>query len=459
MGLSLSFVMQLLVTLFLVSIANEAVATTCNITCPAGSSCFVDPESGRQQCTPQNNFMGPPAPTRHGMVTCSSEMQALLDQCQTQVSETSYSCDEKNDSGMSSVANTASQLSLMFGQQTAGSIQAACSKMASFSAAANAAVAAYRMNCQSSISSCHSTCEQAVQFAQQNTSCLDAAEGGNGISRQMLASAERTAERCNEFESKVQEANQAINNFAGTMQNAAQCSAATAGDSTQLPELCKANPSLPGCDAVAAVDCTNPAMSGNKVCVCAKNPTDPICMGENSAGGSTIYSSTNPTSRLSTQGVEAGGGDLPGLPPIAAGKPGSGGAGEAVDGKQGGGAGISSLGGSGGGSSAAGGAGEEGLEDGLQVNAGFYGGGGSFGGSGGGGGRGEYNGPGGAKVPGAVKGKNGPDLSKFLPGGKYDPKLRGLAGNGGPDGITGPHSNIWQKIQNRYRVMSPTLLP
>ncbi len=458
MGMSPLFALKTLFTISLFFVANDAAAApACNIACPAGSSCFVS-ESGQQQCTPNDSFVGPPAPTSNVMFTCSTQLHTMMEECRTQISETSYSCDEKNDSGMSGVANTASQLSLMFGQQTAGSIQAACSKMASFSSAANAAVAAYRLNCQSAIGSCHSVCDRVVEFAQQNAACLDAAAGGNGISRQAIASAENSAKRCNDFDSKVQEANQAINNFAGTMKNAAQCAEQTAGDSTALPELCKTNPNLPGCAAIAAADCTNPANAGSKVCVCSKNPTDPICMNENSAGGSTFISSTNPGARLGTQGLEGAGGDLPSLPSILPGKPGSGGAGEAVDGKQGGGAGISSSGGGGGGA-AGGGAGEEGLEDGVQVNAGFYGGGGSFGGSGGGSGGGDRGAAGMAGMAGAAKGKGGPDLSKFLPGGQYDPKLRGLAGSGGPDGITGPHSNIWQKIQNRYRVMSPTLLP
>jgi hypothetical protein len=34
-----------------------------------------------------------------------------------------------------------------------------------------------------------------------------------------------------------------------------------------------------------------------------------------------------------------------------------------------------------------------------------------------------------------------------------------VAGSSGPDGITGPHSNIWQKVNNRYRTVVPTLLP
>jgi hypothetical protein len=34
-----------------------------------------------------------------------------------------------------------------------------------------------------------------------------------------------------------------------------------------------------------------------------------------------------------------------------------------------------------------------------------------------------------------------------------DPRVnRGLAGITGPDGITGPHTDIWKKIQNRYQV-------
>jgi hypothetical protein len=42
-----------------------------------------------------------------------------------------------------------------------------------------------------------------------------------------------------------------------------------------------------------------------------------------------------------------------------------------------------------------------------------------------------------------------------------DPKNanRGLAGISGPDGITGPHSDIWKKIQNRYQIKTSELMP
>jgi hypothetical protein len=50
------------------------------------------------------------------------------------------------------------------------------------------------------------------------------------------------------------------------------------------------------------------------------------------------------------------------------------------------------------------------------------------------------------------------DLKQFLPGGKMDP-ARGLAGISGPDGITGPNSDIWKKINIRYFSVKHSLLP
>jgi hypothetical protein len=58
--------------------------------------------------------------------------------------------------------------------------------------------------------------------------------------------------------------------------------------------------------------------------------------------------------------------------------------------------------------------------------------------------------------------KNGlPDLRQFLPGGYADPRAHvGVTGlQVGIDGITGPHTDIWKKIQNRYQVLQGTLQP
>ncbi|UXR64933.1 hypothetical protein EZJ49_01540 [Bdellovibrio bacteriovorus] len=390
---------------------------------------------------------------------CSAQYADLAQQCSDAVAETSHTCDEKSDSGMNNVADTASQLSLMFGQQTASSIQAACSRMAGLSAAANAAVAAYRLNCSSSINSCRSACSALVDYVTNNPTCtVQGFSGAAGDNSMISENARAQAERCDRFESKVEEANQAIANYAGTMQNAAQCAEQTSGDPAAIPEICKTNPNLPGCANTGPVDCTKPEMASNKVCICSKNPTDPACLSQKGMNGST-YSSINSASRLNSVGGDVPGGDLPDLPAISPGKPGSGGAGEAVDGRQGGSAGLSSSGGGAGGADAGSdrGQGEGGNLD-SNVNAGFYGAGGGSGGYGGAGSGGGYAGKAGAAGVAGSR-KSGPDLRQFLPGGKFDPKTRGIAGVSGPDGITGPHSNIWKKIQNRYQVLSPTLMP
>ncbi|WP_374029630.1 hypothetical protein [Bdellovibrio bacteriovorus] len=392
-------------------------------------------------------------------IDCRTQFNNLLQSCQTQIQETSYTCDEKNDSGMNGVADTASQVSLLFGQQTAASIQAACSRMAGLTQAAQGAVAAYRLLCSSSIGQCRSTCAAAADFIRANPNCSPV----SAENVQMLSSAESQAKRCDDFQSKVAEAQQAIQNYGATAANAAQCEEQTSGDATPPPDVCKQNPQIAGCTPTGPIDCSKPEMATNKICVCTKTPTDPMCITQakpdTSVGvGGSIDSSSR---KLAASTGDSGLGDIPGLPGLEHGKLPSGGSGEAVDGKQGAGANLGSDGGgSGGGPSGRGGGGAAGEDDSQAVTAGFYGGGSGAGGAfGGGSGRygagaaGNYAGAAGANGQG-----NGPDLRRFLPGGQFDPK-RGLSGMGGPDGITGPHTNIWQKIQNRYRVMSPSLLP
>lgn len=151
------------------------------------------------------------------------------------------------------------------------------------------------------------------------------------------------------------------------------------------------------------------------------------------------------------------GGDMPNLPSMVQGKMDTS-AGQAVDGQQGGGSPLSGGGGGAGGSGHGGGGG---APDDPAVTAGFYGGGVGNGMPGGV----PNEGASGSGVPGkrggantSAAGNGRTDLRQFLPGGKFDPQ-RGLAGAAGPDGITGPHSNIWEKVQNRYKVLSPTLMP
>ena len=381
-----------------------------------------------------------------------AQLQTLKNTCANQYTSTSSSCDANKDSGMSKVSSTASQLSLAFGQQSASSIQAACSGVGQISAAANAALAGFRLTCSNSIKKCGDSCTAVVNYLKENPMCDPQGSESSAAQDQVT--------KCSQFDAKINEANQAMTNVAQTLNNASQCAALTASGET--PAICKTNPNLPGCTASGIMDCTNPAMASNKVCICTKNPSDPSCAGVQSAIGSgTSFSSSDPSARLANKNATAGEEDIPGLDPIAQGKAGSTDySSGAVSGKQGGGA---SLGGGSGGSSGGGGSRGGFAADGdagRAVNAGFYGGGGGGSGFSGSGGGGYGGGRGYAGSGSSASGQNGaPNLRQFLPGGLNDPRFRGVAGSSGPDGITGPHSNIWQKVNNRYRTMVPTLLP
>ncbi len=217
------------------------------------------------------------------------------------------------------------------------------------------------------------------------------------------------------------------------------------------------------------MDCNNPNLdpSNRKICTCSTNPQDIQCRaslnaGMNGGDASGIAGGIDSGSRLAgsnSAGADTGlgVGDIPGTPNIPFGKVDNA-SGQAIDGQQGNGSPISGTS-AGNGAAPAGKGGAYAAEDPAGGGGGFYGGGGGGHFGGGGSGGGGNGGPGGSAPGRAANGKPGsPDLRKFLPGGQFDPR-RGISGFGGADGITGPHSNIWQKIQNRYQVMKPTLLP
>lgn len=390
---------------------------------------------------------------------CQQTYQQLVERCDEEFRAAEESCDSKNNSQMNSVSNTASQLSVALGSQSAASITAACSTMGTLAGAANAAVAAYRMMCSSAISSCKSACAEMASYVEQNRTCLSVV-GYSGVPAESALKSK--VERCDQFQNNVEEANQAITNLIGTAKNASQCSNSTAATVGDIPVICQTNPTMVGCASTTAKDCTDPTQAAtNLVCICSVNPTSEKCIkGMNSSGGAGVGGgNTDFSSRLpdaTTGGIGAG--DLNDLPEIMHGKAASGRGGAAADGKMGG----APVGGGGGGADSGvpplGGGGGAGSGEDKYGTSGFYGGGGRGGGFGTpGSARAGASGSGGAAGAGANANVN-PDLRKFLPGGQFDPK-RGMAGADGLDGITGPNTNIWMKIQNRYRVMSPTLLP
>lgn len=378
-----------------------------------------------------------------------AEYQSLAQECSNKYTSTESTCDPEKDNGMNSAAGMASQVSLAFGQQTASSIQAACSGMGKVSAAANAALAGFRMTCSNSINSCQSSCSKVVDYLNAHPAC--ASQGAD------ISAAKAQVASCTQFNARINEANQAMMNVGQTLNNAAQCEAYSSA--YDIPEICKTNPNLPTCKNIASTNCNDPSMASNKVCICVKNPGDPACSSAvtQSTDMASSGPATDPASRMKNQ-TAASSGDDPGLPSITPGKYKDTGAGGAVDGRQGGSANIASGGGGSGGSDSRGGGGGD-SESTHGVLAGFYGGGGGSGMSGSGGYGGGGSGYGSAGRYGPTTDKSGvPNLRQFLPGGKFD-RQRGIAGASGPDGITGPHSNIWQKVNNRYRTMAPTLLP
>lgn len=388
---------------------------------------------------------------------CSMQFQKLMAQCSNEIASTDGNCDQKNNQGMNSASSMASQMALAYGAKAASSISESCTSMAALSATINAAVAAYRLTCSSAIKDCNSTCSSAQRYLATTAACQT-----DPNLTAMKAQASDSVYQCASYTAKIGEAQQAMTNIAQTAANASQCASLTSADgSSDLASLCAANPSLAGCENVV-MDCNNPTMASNKVCICSKNPSDPSCLGTSnvvgdSGGGlATIDNSSRTGSSASASDFT---GDLPNIG-IEQAELSSSGSDAGIDGKQGGGV---SFGGSSGASGSGGKQGGEGTDPAKStaVNGGFRGGGGGGGMFGGGGGS-DGEGQGGFfnSAANALAAKGGPDLRQFLPGGgKYNPNARGVAGATGPDGITGPHTDIWKKVQNRYQVMSPSLLP
>ncbi|UOE99928.1 hypothetical protein [Bdellovibrio reynosensis] len=443
--------------------AAPAARRTCSQTCEQGETCAtfgVTPRCVPISMVDECHGVGPQQPAtfdscidyRMSMIDeCETQYLSLSQDCSTRVEETTASCDEKNTPELNSASDLASQLTLSVGQ---ASIQNACGEMAKVSVAANAGLAAYRTNCSTSIKSCKSSCTNLVTYVQQNQHCFSRTP-------QAAQNAETVAKSCDMFESRMNEAQQAIQNIGQTAASATGCSDATFGGRAET-----AAPTIDNSFSDAQVDCSKPESSSNKVCVCAKNPNDPMCFQTQKGSGFSAQTDGGADSSSRLKEPSADGmnfdGDLEGLPAIAQGSYSSGGDGDAVEGKQGGDVGLGSMA-----DSVGNGTGPAGEGDGAAVTeeGESSGGGGFFGavaglfkpsaseGSGSGAGSGNLN------DGKNMKGAKGPNLRQFLPGGKYDPRLRGIAGAQGIDGITGPSSDIWKKIQNRYRIVSPSLEP
>lgn len=429
------------------------------------ASCYSDCMDQYIRQQKKNNH---PTAADNAYSVCLPKLEELANICKSNGSDAMNSCDAKQNSQLTQTNQAITQLS----QQMGSSVQGACSTMAQISGAANAAVVAYQISCQGSIDSCNSSCHSALQFYKNNNGCMYAVSSSSiTASDPILDSINNSLTSCKALMAKAGQAQQSIQSLMSSMNQAGNCAQQANGTGSQIPEMCKSNPSLPGCNH-AQVNCSSPAMANDKVCICSRSPNNPICLNMNSVGNGVVPSSgganpTNPEVHGKSGSDPFGGGDMFGLPRLVHGLVNSGHNDPVIDGKQGRGAnlgGDSGGAGSGrGGSSSGGGGGRPGERAAVSVNSGFY--------SGNGGANGGMSGSFGNSY-GGIKNSASADnlqnikdlnLRQFLPGGIHDPK-RGIAGAGlsgatGLDGITGPNSDVWQKIKNRYNVLLPTLIP
>lgn len=355
-------------------------------------------------------------------------------------------CDENKDSGINQARKAAEAL-------TAAGMQNACSEFGQISAGANAALSTFSAGCSKEYMSCKNACDadfEATQAAARTPGPNQA------VAEAALEDIKANQRRCSALQRNIASAASGMQNLLASYTNMQQCKA-DSGDT--LAQMCLKDPTLPMCGNQKPADCKDPAQATtNTVCICMTNPRDARC-GLN--GKTNNYNQSSNSGTDGSGGGDAGSfgdgsfgsGDGSGDIPMGKGAP-------QADGSllRGGSGGKGGIGG--GGSQGAGGdgySGRGGAGANTKILNGYYGGG--KGGAGyGGGGAGSGDGrPGNPNDP---RGGNnaGVDLRQFMPGGKMDPQ-RGLAGISGPDGITGPHTDIWKKVNKRYFTVSPSLLP
>lgn len=422
--------------------------------CGSGGSSIPQSQIPVPTPRPDNN---PPQQTRQPSPMPPTPVQCVVDYtnyyqaCEHEIQQAAYECDEENNAGMNSVTDSMTAMALALGNQTSSSIQAACSKMANVSQAASAALAAYRNSCNSAISKCASVCEDYRRFTSQNYACLSQHFPEND-NIPHYSDSSSVARACQNHSSKPEHAGQALSNFGATAANATQCAKLADGRSPQQA-FCDANPQVAGCSN-PNVDCTNPKIAeANLVCKCSANPSDPACQrGIASGGASSHFNGVTDQSsyRLNNQGSDFTT-DVPNTPDVPMGTraPDST---SSLDGSQGSSSAVSGLQGAGSSGGSLGGKEDNGQKkDGSDIYGGYAGGRGvgSMGVSSSGGG----GASGGSYLPNKAGGiPKSPDLAQFLP------KHNTMGGAAGLDGITGPHSDIWKKIRNRYQILDSTLL-
>ncbi len=400
---------------------------------------------------------GETAATVNNAQKCVNQYSSEIGSCSTAYSSAQSACDTSNNPELNRVQNAANQSS----QQSSG-VNGNCSAMGTTSQDAVTALNNYKSKCGNAQSSCASSCSglrsKLEQCAIDNSSTDDMKNTSEY--RDVLSN----SSGCDSLTTKMNQASQAVNNLSNTNQTAQNCQQNSAGANglggagdPNVPSTdpnsayCQANPNLAGC----VMDCNRPEMASNSTCQCRLNPSScagPVAASANGdrfdsqGGGKLAPNATNTNLNLSSS---ASGLDLvPALP--TGGSRGS--ADDRIGGKQGAGAnlGNNNSGGPAGAGSRAGGGSAAGGPLPSSGGGGFFSGGS---GAGGGGAPGSYGGSAAGAAGSSAAGTSlqKPDLRQFLPGGKLDPKLRGIAGeSSGIEGISGWRYENWNKIQKRH---------
>jgi hypothetical protein len=394
----------------------------------------------------------PTPASRQVPVAGPSEVEICIEKSDAALND----CDMSENSEYKDLINAADQAAKGLQQSAQSSIAAACSQLATISQGANGFLVSYKVTCTTSVNSCQSACSTAEEKAKSNNdqAMKDAIKGAK-------ANCAKAAQRLAGLDNQVA-------GIAKTQATSQQCAQfVTKNDSLLQVTLaqCKQNPSLQGCAALLGVDCVNPSVaSTNLTCICQKTPNDARCgYGKIGAGSGVLGGGTDSTGAgTGIGGSKIGPPDLndsPGsdpfaqLPEIPGSAPGSGGAPMGAGGSAG-------MGGSKGANQAPqkkGPAQKSQSKIDTNVLGGYRGGGGVMG---------FVN-----RVADAIFGEpkprrpagksndvNAVDYQKFLPNGQNDPR-RDLASQNYPDGITGPFSDNWKKMNNQFIKQASTLLP
>jgi hypothetical protein len=416
-------------------------------------------------------------------------LEQLTTKCESDSGQIQSACTE-TPSDMTSTLRVITDQST---QMISASTLDACSKLAQNSSAVQSALSSVKIACGGYYDSCRSSCQQAKNELNrlnsnppQSTSSNLGGLSSGGLTKeswdaslvQYRARIKSGTDQCQAAQGHLRTLNQNLTNITAQMEKSSQCAAQLSADGKAPPtyDQCIRDPKIKGCEFfkdIANMNCNNPDFaSKNVTCICAKNPNAPQCGGLNqkpianlnpdggmSSGskGTDVTSGSNSDSPFGTGSFGGSNMDFPessgNLNQASNPRGGSSGGGFA------GGLGVGSMG--------------RPLNEPFQKNRpeipssklnpniiGRSGGGGGFLGaikSALGIGRNgytrdsvteAYN-----KEDNKDKGSGFPDLRQFLPGGLKDPR-RAVSSSAGPDGLTGPFTDNFKKINVRYISLS-----